>query len=146
MLITYYLQVMCDASIYPLAELVPTGTSVLVEGELTRPPKGAKQKIELKVDCVLEVGSVGEKYPLPKTRLTLENLRDFMHLRARTNTVYNFYYLVVFYYVSQNVVTCKFLTTNNPQYMYLSLMMYPKDCLIKKKCKMQFAICTLFCL
>ncbi|KAF3333429.1 Asparagine--tRNA ligase [Carex littledalei] len=81
------LQVICDAATYPLAELVPTGTSVLVEGELKPPPEGVKQRIELKVDRVLEVGPVGEKYPLPKTRLTLENLRDFMHLRARTNTI-----------------------------------------------------------
>lgn len=84
------LQVIVDAAVHPLTQLVPTGTCVLVEGELKKPPEGAKQSVELKVESVLEVGTVDPaKYPLPKTRkgLTLEFLRDFGHLRARTNTV-----------------------------------------------------------
>ncbi|KAG6538036.1 hypothetical protein ZIOFF_003139 [Zingiber officinale] len=82
------LQVIVDAAVYPLSELVPTGTSVLVEGELKKPPEGTKQRVELRVEKVLEIGPVDPaKYPLPKTRLTLEFLRDFMHLRARTNTI-----------------------------------------------------------
>ncbi|RWW12591.1 hypothetical protein GW17_00023735 [Ensete ventricosum] len=81
------LQVIVDAAVHPLTQLVPTGTCVLVEGELKKPPEGAKQNVELKVESVLEVGPVDPaKYPLPKTRLTLEFLRDFGHLRARTNT------------------------------------------------------------
>lgn len=108
----YYSQVICDAATHPLAELVPTGTSVLVEGELKPPPEGVKQRIELKVDRVLEVGPVGEKYPLPKTRLTLENLRDFMHLRARTNTVYNFV-LTCFLVCQPDSRDLQILTLNN---------------------------------
>ena len=82
------LQVIVDEDVHPLARLTATGTSVLVEGELKRPPKEAKQRIELKVDRVIEVGEVdAAAYLLPKTKLTLENLRDFVHLRARTNTV-----------------------------------------------------------
>ncbi|XP_065043840.1 asparagine--tRNA ligase, cytoplasmic 3-like [Musa acuminata AAA Group] len=84
------LQVIVDAAVHPLTQLVPTGTCVLVEGELKKPPEGAKQSVELKVESVLEVGTVDPaKYPLPKTRkgLTLEFLRDFGHLRARTNTI-----------------------------------------------------------
>ncbi|XP_042424771.1 asparagine--tRNA ligase, cytoplasmic 1-like [Zingiber officinale] len=82
------LQVIVDAAVYPLSLLVPTGTSVLVEGELKKPPEGTKQRVELRVEKVLEVGPVDPaKYPLPKTRLTLEFLRDFVHLRARTNTI-----------------------------------------------------------
>ncbi|XP_020114036.1 asparagine--tRNA ligase, cytoplasmic 1-like [Ananas comosus] len=81
------LQVIVDAKVHPLSELVPTGTCVLVEGELKKPPEGTKQRIELRVDKVLALGPVDSKYPLPKTRLTLENLREVVHLRARTNTI-----------------------------------------------------------
>ncbi|PKA53441.1 Asparagine--tRNA ligase, cytoplasmic 3 [Apostasia shenzhenica] len=82
------LQVIVDAAVFPLAQLTPTGTSVLVEGELKKPPEGVKQNVELRVDKVLEVGLVDPaKYPLPKTKFTLEFLRDFVHFRARTNTI-----------------------------------------------------------
>jgi asparaginyl-tRNA synthetase len=82
------LQVLVDAAVHPLAPLTATGTSVLVEGELKKPPEGAKQRVELRVDRVIEVGEVDPAaYPLPKTKLTLENLRDVVHLRSRTNTV-----------------------------------------------------------
>lgn len=82
------LQVIVDAAVFPLAQLTATGTCVLVEGELKKPPEGVKQNVELRVEKVLEVGPVDpSKYPLPKTRLTLEFLRDFVHFRARTNTI-----------------------------------------------------------
>ncbi|KAH0462803.1 hypothetical protein IEQ34_010378 [Dendrobium chrysotoxum] len=82
------LQVIVDAGVCSLAQLTPTGTSVLIEGELKKPPEGVKQSVELRVEKVLEVGPVDSaKYPLPKTRLTLEFLRDFVHFRARTNTI-----------------------------------------------------------
>lgn len=82
------LQVIVDASLADLGQLVQTGTCVVVEGHLKLPPSGAKQKIELRAEQVLHVGPVDPaKYPLPKTRLTLESLRDFVHLRSRTNTI-----------------------------------------------------------
>lgn len=82
------LQVLVDASVHKLSDLVSTGTCVHVEGELKVPPEGAKQKVELRVRKVINVGPVdGGKYPLPKTKLTLEFLRDVVHLRPRTNTV-----------------------------------------------------------
>ncbi|CAI0627277.1 unnamed protein product [Linum tenue] len=84
------LQVMVDAGVVEegLGYLVATGTSVSVEGLLKVPPEGAKQKIELRVEKVLHVGPVDPaKYPIPKTRLTLEKLRDRIHFRARTNTI-----------------------------------------------------------
>ncbi|GKE65911.1 hypothetical protein Tco_1520072, partial [Tanacetum coccineum] len=61
-----------------------------VEGVLQMPPadKQGKQSIELRVVKVLHCGLCdATKYPLPKTKLTLEFLRDVSHLRARTNTV-----------------------------------------------------------
>lgn len=84
------LQVMVDASVYDLPKLVATGTCVTVDGLLKMPPegKGTKQKIELSVEEVIHVGPVDPaKYPLPKTKLTLEKLREHLHLRPRTNTV-----------------------------------------------------------
>ncbi|EOA13139.1 hypothetical protein CARUB_v10026156mg [Capsella rubella] len=84
------LQVMVDASLYDLSKLVATGTCVTVDGVLKIPPegKGVKQRIELSVVKVIDVGTVDPtKYPLPKTKLTLEFLRDVLHLRARTNSI-----------------------------------------------------------
>lgn len=83
------LQVIVDAGIWNLGQLVQTGTCVHVEGVLQVPPEGKTQKIELRASKVIDVGTVDPaKYPLPKTKLTLEFLRDFVHLRPKTNTVY----------------------------------------------------------
>ncbi|KAK4280977.1 hypothetical protein QN277_012527 [Acacia crassicarpa] len=82
------LQVIVEASLGDLGQLVPTGTCIVVDGELKLPPAGAKQKVELRAEKVLHVGPVDPaKYPLPKMRLTLEFLRDYVHLRPRTNTI-----------------------------------------------------------
>ncbi|XP_031258902.1 asparagine--tRNA ligase, cytoplasmic 1-like [Pistacia vera] len=82
------LQVIVDASVADLGQLVPTGTCVSVEGLLKNPPEGTKQKIELRVEKVIDVGTVDPaKYPIPKTKLTLEFLRDRIHFRPRTNTI-----------------------------------------------------------
>lgn len=82
------LQVIVDADKADIGQLVLTGTCVSVDGLLKQPPAGTKQKVELRVENVLHVGPVDPaKYPLPKTRLSLEFLRDFVHLRPRTNTV-----------------------------------------------------------
>ncbi|KAK9061875.1 hypothetical protein SSX86_019059 [Deinandra increscens subsp. villosa] len=84
------LQLIIYADVAPLGQFTPTGTCLHVEGVLQMPPedKQGKQSIELKVSKVLEVGTVDPaKYPLPKTQLTLEFLRDYVHLRPRTNTI-----------------------------------------------------------
>lgn len=82
------LQVIVDASVADLGQLVATGTCVSVEGVLKVPPEGTKQKVELRVEKVVHIGPVDPaKYPLPKTKLTLEKLRDIVHLRPKTNTI-----------------------------------------------------------
>ncbi|XP_038712248.1 asparagine--tRNA ligase, cytoplasmic 1-like [Tripterygium wilfordii] len=82
------LQVIVDAAVADLGQLVLTGTCVVVEGVLKLPPEGTKQKVELRVEQVIHVGPVDpSKYPIPKTRLTLEFLREHIHLRPRTNTI-----------------------------------------------------------
>eukprot|EP00270_Netrium_digitus_P005695 TRINITY_DN1761_c0_g1_i2.p1 TRINITY_DN1761_c0_g1~~TRINITY_DN1761_c0_g1_i2.p1 ORF type:complete len:602 (+),score=220.12 TRINITY_DN1761_c0_g1_i2:164-1969(+) len=82
------LQVIVDADVAPLAQLVPTGTCVLLEGELKQTPEGTKQLVELKAQKLLHVGPCdGASYPIAKTKLSLEFLRSVMHLRPRTNTI-----------------------------------------------------------
>ncbi|GAV62178.1 tRNA-synt_2 domain-containing protein/WHEP-TRS domain-containing protein/tRNA_anti domain-containing protein [Cephalotus follicularis] len=82
------LQVIVDAAVADLGPLVQTGTCVSVDGLLKMPPEGTKQKIELRVEQVLHVGTVDPStYPIPKTKLTLEFLRDRIHFRPRTNTI-----------------------------------------------------------
>lgn len=46
-------QVVVDASIADLSQMVPTGTSVYVEGLLENPAKVSKKKIELQVEMVI---------------------------------------------------------------------------------------------
>ncbi|KAF7144319.1 hypothetical protein RHSIM_Rhsim05G0031100 [Rhododendron simsii] len=72
-----------------LSQLVATGTCVHLEGELKVPPVEAKQRVELiGVQMILDLGTVDPaKYPLPQTRLTLESLRDYVHLRPRNYTI-----------------------------------------------------------
>ncbi|KAE8682811.1 Asparagine--tRNA ligase [Hibiscus syriacus] len=82
------LQVIIDAGVAVLSKLVATGTCVVVDGILKVPPEGTRQKIEFRVEKVVSVGEVDPaKYPIPKTKLTLEFLRDHLHLRSRTNTI-----------------------------------------------------------
>ncbi|ESR45705.1 hypothetical protein CICLE_v10003532mg [Citrus x clementina] len=62
---------MSKASLKKVADsrqLVQTGTCVYVEGVLAIPPVGAgiKQKIELRVKKVIDVGLVAAEYPLSR--------------------------------------------------------------------------------
>lgn len=71
-----------------LKKLVPTGTSVLVEGTLTETPEGTKQAVELKASQLLHVGLCEPStYPMAKKKQSFEFLREKMHLRPRTNTI-----------------------------------------------------------
>ncbi|CAI0543719.1 unnamed protein product, partial [Linum tenue] len=83
------LQVIVDSAMANLGSLVATGASVKVEGLLVAPPVGKKQRIELRLEKVLHVGPVDPAYPIPKTQLSLEVLRDHnhIHLRPRTNMI-----------------------------------------------------------
>ncbi|KAF8393946.1 hypothetical protein HHK36_020148 [Tetracentron sinense] len=82
------LQVMVDSSVAPLIQLTPTGTSILVEGILTKASVVGKHAIELKVNEILHVGTVDHAmYPLSKRQLPLNILRGYSQLRPRTTTV-----------------------------------------------------------
>lgn len=61
-----------------------TGVSLRVEGTVVQSPKSG-QKTELVVSSIQVLGDVdGKQYPISKTRLPLEHLRKFPHLRVRT--------------------------------------------------------------
>eukprot|EP00897_Mesotaenium_endlicherianum_P000126 jgi/Mesen1/10113/ME000075S09614 len=82
------LQVIIDAQVAPLATLVATGTSVMLEGALKRTPEGTKQSVEFRAEKVLHLGPCNAStYPLAGKKLSLEYLRSVMHLRSRTNTI-----------------------------------------------------------
>lgn len=71
---------------YALVELLNTGCSVSVIGELTE-SQGRGQRYEVKAREVQLLGPADpEEYPLQKKRHTLEFLREIAHLRPRTNT------------------------------------------------------------
>lgn len=63
-----------------------TGVSLQVYGKIVpSPAKG--QLVELVADSVKILGEVNpDEYPIAKTKLSLEHLRKYQHLRARTST------------------------------------------------------------
>lgn len=74
-----------DQDAYKKVANAPVGSSVIVKGNLILTPD-AKQPFELNAIEAEIVGTVEEGYPLQKKRMTPEFLRQFPHLRARTNT------------------------------------------------------------
>lgn len=71
-----------------LSQVMSTGTSLLVEGVLEQPPAQGKHDVQLKVEKIIHVGVIDLKsYPLARTRLSLETLKAYPHLRPRTTTV-----------------------------------------------------------
>lgn len=62
-----------------------TGTSLLIEGILVKTPENTKQKFEVKVSSIIHYGECVSGYPLSKNRMSMEYLRENIHLRPRTN-------------------------------------------------------------
>ena len=68
-----------------VARLYP-GTSLQVRGQLVA-SQGGRQAVELQVESLEILGESDPlKYPIAKQKMTYEHLREFTHLRARTNT------------------------------------------------------------
>ncbi len=64
-----------------------TGASVIAQGQLVR-SEGGEQSVELQCSKYEIVGNADpETYPLQKKRHTLDKLREWSHLRPRTNTI-----------------------------------------------------------
>jgi asparaginyl-tRNA synthetase len=64
-----------------------TGTSLLIEGILSKTPENTKQKFEVKVNNIIYYGECAKGYPLSKNRMSMEYLRENIHLRPRTNII-----------------------------------------------------------
>ena len=83
------LQVVADASLANYADEIhklTAGCSVVVRGELVASP-AAGQATEMRAGSVRLIGSCdADTYPLQKKRHTFEKLREWAHLRGRTNT------------------------------------------------------------
>ena len=71
------------------ADIIPhlyAGTSVSVRGRLVA-SQGGKQAVELQVESLEILGeSDPAHYPIGKQKMSYEYLRDYTHLRPRTNT------------------------------------------------------------
>ena len=79
------LQVVVEKDLHDLKELVLTGTSLVVKGEVVE-SQGKNQAIELKAQEISCVNSLEAKsYPLSKVGHSLEYLRTIAHLRPRSN-------------------------------------------------------------
>jgi len=64
-----------------------TGACILAIGKIVK-STGAKQAVEMQADKVVLLGAcVPGDYPLAKSFIPLEKLREIAHLRARTNTI-----------------------------------------------------------
>lgn len=113
------LQVLVKAEVKSPEEIKSTGVCVVVAGEIKASPEGAKQKIELHATKFLHVGACEAKsYPMAKSKLGLEFLREKIHLRVRTNTIASI----------QRVRNClafathKFFQTSGFQYVHTPIM------------------------
>ena len=82
------LQVIVESELRPLADVTPTGTCLVIEGQMKRTPEGTKQPVELRATRIRHVGPCDpQTYPIAKTRMGPEFLRTVMHLRPRTNLI-----------------------------------------------------------
>ena len=63
----------------------PVGASLEVRGRLIKSP-AAGQLFEIQGTAVRVLGGCASSYPLSKSKMSLEYLRGYAHLRARTNT------------------------------------------------------------
>ncbi len=83
------LQIIVPAGLPNYAEVIPklhVGASVRVIGKES-PSQGGKQAVEVQAGEVSLIGACDpQAYPIGKQKMTYEYLRDFTHLRSRTNT------------------------------------------------------------
>eukprot|EP00227_Mantoniella_beaufortii_P003598 CAMPEP_0197613932 /NCGR_PEP_ID=MMETSP1326-20131121/59263_1 /TAXON_ID=1155430 /ORGANISM="Genus nov. species nov., Strain RCC2288" /LENGTH=586 /DNA_ID=CAMNT_0043182801 /DNA_START=57 /DNA_END=1817 /DNA_ORIENTATION=+ len=83
------LQCIVKSDVHDIDVVKSTGTCVVLEGVMMAPPEGATgQLVELHATKVLHVGPCdAAKYPIAKKKISLEFLREKIHLRTRTNTI-----------------------------------------------------------
>ncbi|WNE40790.1 MAG: Asparagine--tRNA ligase [Mycoplasmataceae bacterium] len=108
---TYFLQ-------NELLKKINFGSGLLVSGNIILTPQ-RKQSCELQATEIIFVNSVAEDYPFQKKDISLETVRNYPHLRAKTNyflvlfrlrhsiskAVHDFFHQEGFYYVSTPIIT-----------------------------------------
>ena len=109
---------MTDDKITDFFKSVSTGTYLNCTGNMIlSPAKGQKYEMQLLEYDVK--GMCHEDYPLAKTKMNLDTLRNYIHLRGRTNTfgsifrirssltkiIHDFYHLNGFLHLDPNIIT-----------------------------------------
>lgn len=115
------LQIIADAALENYSTVVTSlsvGSSIVAQGTL-KASEGKGQSIELVARQVTLLGDAPSDYPLQKKRHTFEKLREWAHLRPRTNSfgaitrvrnrlaysVHQFFQEQGFYYVNTPIIT-----------------------------------------
>ncbi len=97
---------------------VKTGTFINCVGKMIKSPAEG-QKYEMQLEQFKLTGKVDDSYPLSKNKMNLDTLRNYIHLRARTNTfgsifrirsslmkfLHDFYHERDFLHLDPNVIT-----------------------------------------
>lgn len=92
-------QVVVESPICDLNQIKPAGTSFFIEGTLRQPASPVKHRIALKAEKILHVGIVdAANYPLPKSRLPLDYMRSYPHLRPRKAAVELEFCMTVYFF------------------------------------------------
>ena len=97
---------------------VKTGVFINCVGKMIKSPAEG-QKYEMQLEKFELTGKIDDSYPLSKTKMNLDTLRNYIHLRARTNTfgsifrirsslmkfLHDFYHERDFLHLDPNVIT-----------------------------------------
>jgi asparaginyl-tRNA synthetase len=107
-----------DSEIESFFYEIKTGCYIECKGILIKSPASG-QEFELKLLEYELIGKIDESYPLCKSKMNLDTLRNFIHLRARTNTfgsvfrirssvmkiLHDFYHDRGFLHLDPNIIT-----------------------------------------
>lgn len=74
-----------ESDSYEIASHLPIASSIEVQGVLVCTPN-SRQPFEVQVQAIQCINATAEDYPLQNKRQSFEFLRNFPHLRGRTNT------------------------------------------------------------
>ena len=84
------IQLIWEGADEDVSSKIHTGCSIKANGKLVESPMSG-QKYELQLISYELIGDVYENYPLTKNKMNLETLRNFYHLRGRTNSFGSIY-------------------------------------------------------
>jgi len=146
------LQILANASLENYESVISSlsvGSSITATGSL-QASQGSGQSVELVADAIRLVGDAPSDYPLQKKRHSFEKLREWAHLRPRTNSlgavarlrnqisysIHQFFQEEGFYYVHTPIITASDCEGAGQMFRVTSLNM---DRLPQKDGKVDFA-------